>query len=94
MRKKRAHFPPDRRLSRGTSGNTGIGLAMVLCAKKNTRVVVTMAENFSVERRKMMRFLGAKVVLTPAAEKGSGMLAKGGGTGRNSWLVPVPSVRE
>src|SRR6202007_2664777 len=58
-----------------TSGNTGIGLAMV-CAQKGYPLVVTMAENFSVERRKMMRFLGAKVVLTPAALKGSGMLAK------------------
>ena len=68
-------------LSRGqtvieaTSGNTGIGLAMV-CAQKGYPLVVTMAENFSVERRRLMRFLGAKVVLTPASEKGSGMLAK------------------
>jgi cysteine synthase len=58
-----------------TSGNTGIGLAMV-CAAKGYPLVVTMAENFSVERRRLMRFLGAKVVLTPAALKGSGMLAK------------------
>ena len=58
-----------------TSGNTGIGLAMV-CAQKGYPLVVTMAESFSVERRRLMRFLGAKVVLTPASEKGSGMLAK------------------
>jgi cysteine synthase A len=58
-----------------TSGNTGIGLAMV-CAAKGYPLVVTMAENFSVERRRLMRFLGARVVLTPAALKGSGMLAK------------------
>src|SRR5215468_11619669 len=58
-----------------TSGNTGIGLAMV-CAQKGYPLVVTMAENFSVERRRLMRFLGAKVVLTPASEKGSGMVAK------------------
>jgi hypothetical protein len=58
-----------------TSGNTGIGLAMV-CTQKGYPLVVTMAENFSVERRKLMRFLGAKVILTPASEKGSGMLAK------------------
>ncbi len=58
-----------------TSGNTGIGLAMV-CAQKGYPLVVTMAESFSIERRKMMRFLGAKVVLTPAELKGSGMLAK------------------
>jgi cysteine synthase A len=58
-----------------TSGNTGIGLAMV-CAQKGYPLVVTMAESFSVERRKLMRFLGAKVVLTPAAEKGIGMVNK------------------
>jgi cysteine synthase A len=58
-----------------TSGNTGIGLAMV-CAQKGYPLVIVMAESFSVERRKLMRFLGAKVVLTPAAEKGTGMLAK------------------
>jgi cysteine synthase A len=58
-----------------TSGNTGIGLAMV-CAQKGYPLVVTMAESFSVERRRLMRFLGARVVLTPAALKGSGMLAK------------------
>ena len=58
-----------------TSGNTGIGLAMV-CAQRGYPLVVTMAESFSVERRKLMRFLGAKVVLTPAKEKGSGMVKK------------------
>jgi cysteine synthase len=66
---------PGQTVVEATSGNTGIGLAMV-CAEKGYPLVVTMAENFSVERRKLMRFLGAKVVLTPAAEKGSGMLAK------------------
>jgi cysteine synthase A len=58
-----------------TSGNTGIGLAMV-CAQKGYPLVVTMAETFSVERRKLMRFLGAKVVLTPAADRGLGMVNK------------------
>jgi cysteine synthase A len=58
-----------------TSGNTGIGLAMV-CAQKGYPLVVTMADSFSVERRKLMRFLGAKVVLTPAAGRGLGMVAK------------------
>lgn len=58
-----------------TSGNTGIGLAMV-CAAKGYPLVVTMAESFSVERRRLMRFLGAKVVLTPRAEKGYGMYVK------------------
>jgi len=66
---------PGQTVIEATSGNTGIGLAMV-CAQKGYPLVVTMAENFSVERRKLMRFLGAKVVLTPAAQKGSGMVAK------------------
>jgi len=66
---------PGQTVVEATSGNTGIGLAMV-CAAKGYPLVVTMSENFSVERRKLMRFLGAKVVLTPAALKGSGMLAK------------------
>jgi cysteine synthase A len=58
-----------------TSGNTGIGLAMV-CAQKGYPLVITMPETFSVERRKLMRFLGAKVVLTPAALRGMGMVMK------------------
>src|SRR5436309_10808356 len=66
---------PGQTVIEASSGNTGIGLAMV-CAEKDYPLVVTMAENFSVERRKLMRFLGAKVVLTPASEKGSGMVAK------------------
>jgi cysteine synthase A len=66
---------PGQTVVEATSGNTGIALAMV-CAQKGYPLVVTMSENFSVERRRLMRFLGAKVVLTPAAEKGSGMLAK------------------
>ena len=66
---------PGQTCIEATSGNTGIGLAMV-CAQKGYPLVVTMAENFSVERRRLMRFLGAKVVLTPASERGSGMLAK------------------
>jgi cysteine synthase A len=66
---------PGQTVIEATSGNTGIGLAMV-CAQKGYPLVVTMAESFSVERRRMMRFLGAKVVLTPASQKGSGMLAK------------------
>ncbi len=66
---------PGQTVIEATSGNTGIGLAMV-CALKGYPLVIVMAETFSIERRKMMRFLGAKVVLTPAALKGSGMLAK------------------
>ncbi len=66
---------PGQTVIEATSGNTGIGLAMV-CAAKGYPLVVTMAESFSVERRRLMRFLGARVVLTPASEKGTGMLAK------------------
>src|SRR5215468_1378826 len=66
---------PGQTVIEATSGNTGIGLAMV-CAQKGYPLVLTMAETFSVERRKLMRFLGARVVLTPAADKGTGMLNK------------------
>src|SRR5271167_4961522 len=66
---------PGQTVIEATSGNTGIGLAMV-CAQKGYPLVVTMAETFSIERRKLMRFLGAKVVLTPAAGRGLGMVAK------------------
>jgi cysteine synthase A len=66
---------PGQTVIEATSGNTGIGLAMV-CAQKGYPLVIVMAENFSIERRRLMRFLGAKVVLTSAALKGSGMLAK------------------
>jgi cysteine synthase len=66
---------PGQTVIEATSGNTGIGLAMV-CAQKGYPLVVTMAETFSVERRKLMRFLGAKVVLTPAAQRGMGMVVK------------------
>ena len=66
---------PGQTVIEATSGNTGIGLAMV-CAVKAYPLVVTMAESFSLERRKILRFLGAKVVLTPAELKGSGMVAK------------------
>lgn len=66
---------PGQTVIEATSGNTGIGLAMV-CARRGYPLVIVMAENFSVERRKMLRFLGAKVVLTPASEMGTGMLNK------------------
>jgi cysteine synthase len=72
---RRGALKPGQTVIEATSGNTGIGLAMV-CAKKGYPLVIVMAENFSIERRRLMRFLGAKVVLTPAADKGSGMLAK------------------
>ncbi len=66
---------PGQTVVEATSGNTGIGLAMV-CAAKGYPLVVTMADSFSIERRKLMRYLGAKVVLTPRAAKGFGMYRK------------------
>jgi cysteine synthase A len=66
---------PGQTVVEATSGNTGIGLAMV-CAQKGYPLVVTMADSFSIERRKLMRMLGAKVVLTPRAQKGLGMYQK------------------
>jgi cysteine synthase A len=66
---------PGQTIVEATSGNTGIGLAMV-CAQKGYPLVIVMAENFSLERRRMIRFLGAKVILTPASEMGTGMIAK------------------
>ena len=72
---KRGELKPGQTVVEATSGNTGIGLAMV-CATKGYPLVVTMADSFSIERRKLMRFLGAKVVLTPRAQKGFGMYKK------------------
>jgi cysteine synthase A len=78
---------PGQTVIEATSGNTGIGLAMV-CAVKGYPLVVTMAESFSIERRKILRFLGAKVVLTPAELKGSGMLAKAVELAKeNDWFL-------
>ena len=72
---REGRLKPGQTVIEATSGNTGIGLAMV-CAAKGYPLVVTMADSFSVERRKLMRFLGAKVVLTPKALKGFGMYTK------------------
>src|SRR5499425_1460034 len=72
---KSGKLKPGQTVVEATSGNTGIGLAMV-CAAKGYPFVAVMSENFSIERRKMMRFLGAKVVLTPAALRGTGMVSK------------------
>src|SRR5471030_452325 len=66
---------PGQTVIEATSGNTGIGLAMV-CAAKGYPLVEIMAESFSIERRKLMRFLGAKVIVTPAAERAVGMINK------------------
>src|SRR4051812_1279917 len=72
---KSGKLKPGQTVIEATSGNTGIGLAMV-CAQKGYPLVVTMAESFSVERRRLMRFLGAKVITTPAAQRGTGMVNK------------------
>lgn len=72
---KRGVLKPGQTVVEATSGNTGIALAMV-CAAKGYPFVATMVETFSIERRKIMRALGAKVILTPAAEKGTGMVKK------------------
>src|SRR6478736_7006191 len=72
---KKGQLKPGQTVVEATSGNTGIGLAMV-CAAKGYPLVVTMADSFSIERRRMMRFLGAKVILTPRAAKGMGMYRK------------------
>jgi cysteine synthase A len=78
---------PGQTVIEATSGNTGIGLAMV-CAQKGYPLVVTMAESFSVERRKLMRFLGAKVVITPAAERAMGMVKKANElAAANGWFL-------
>jgi cysteine synthase A len=72
---RRGALKPGQTVVEATSGNTGIALAMV-CAAKGYPFVATMAESFSVERRRIMRIMGAKVILTPAAERGSGMVRK------------------
>jgi cysteine synthase A len=72
---RRGELKPGQTVIEATSGNTGIALAMV-CAAKGYPFVAVMVETFSIERRKIMRMLGAKVILTPAAERGSGMVRK------------------
>jgi len=84
---KSGALKPGQTVIEATSGNTGIGLAMV-CAQKGYPLVVTMAESFSVERRRLMRFMGAKVVLTPAPLKGSGMVQKAKELAeKNGWFL-------
>src|SRR5690606_32907892 len=78
---------PGQTVVEATSGNTGIALAMV-CAAKGYPFVATMAESFSIERRKIMRMLGAKVILTPAAERGTGMVKKAAELAqKNGWFL-------
>jgi cysteine synthase len=84
---KSGELKPGQTIVEATSGNTGIGLAMV-CAAKGYPLVITMAEPFSVERRKLMRFLGAKVIVTPAAERAVGMLNKATELAKaNGWYM-------
>ena len=84
---------PGQTVVEATSGNTGIGLAMV-CAQKGYPLVVTMADSFSIERRKLMRMLGAKVVLTPRAAEGLRHVPEGGRARRGQRLVPGAPVRD
>jgi cysteine synthase A len=84
---KKGALKPGQTVCEATSGNTGIGLAMV-CAAKGYPLVVTMAESFSIERRKLMRFLGAKVILTPSPEGGTGMVRKANELAKkNGWFL-------
>src|SRR3978361_2451316 len=79
---------PGQTVIEATSGNTGIGLAMV-CAQKGYPLVIVMAEPFSVERRRLMRFLGAKGGITPAADRGMGMINKLNElAAAHGWFVP------
>jgi cysteine synthase A len=78
---------PGQTVVEATSGNTGIAMAMV-CAAKGYPFVAIMADSFSIERRKIMRMLGAKVVLTPAAERGTGMVRKADELAKkNGWFL-------
>ena len=91
---KRGTLKPGQTVIEATSGNTGIALAMV-CAVRGYPFVSVMAESFSVERRLLMRFLGAKVVLTPAAERGSGMvrITEALAT-KHGWFLPRQFANE
>lgn len=84
---RRGELKAGQTVVEATSGNTGIALAMV-CAVKGYPFVAVMVETFSVERRKIMRMLGAKVILTPAAERGSGMVRKAAELAqKNGWFL-------
>ena len=84
---RRGVLKPNQTVIEATSGNTGIALAMV-CAQKGYPFVATMAETFSVERRKIMRALGAKVILTPAKDGGFGMVKKAEELSQaNGWFL-------
>ena len=84
---RRGELKPGQTVVEATSGNTGIALAMV-CAAKGYPFVAVMVETFSIERRKIMRMLGAKVILTPAAERGTGMVRKAAElAAKNGWFL-------
>ncbi len=84
---KSGALQPGQTVVEATSGNTGIALAMV-CAAKGYPFVAVMVETFSIERRKIMRMFGAKVILTPAAERGSGMVRKAEELAqKNGWFL-------
>ena len=72
---KRGTLKPGQTVVEATSGNTGVALAMV-CAARGYPFVAVMSETFSIERRKLIRAYGGKVILTPAAERGSGMVRR------------------
>jgi cysteine synthase A len=84
---RRGTIEPGQTVVEATSGNTGIALAMV-CAAKGYPFVATMVETFSVERRKIMRAFGARVILTPAAERGTGMVRRAEELARrHNWFL-------
>jgi len=84
---KTGALKPGQPIVEATSGNTGIALAMV-CAQKGYPLYITMAESFSIERRRVMRSLGAKVILTPASERGTGMVKKAQELAeKNGWFL-------
>ncbi|MEX0879594.1 MAG: cysteine synthase A, partial [Thermoanaerobaculia bacterium] len=84
---RRGTLKPGQTVIEATSGNTGIALAMV-CAAKGYPFVAIMSDSFSIERRKLMRILGAKVVLHPAAERGSGMVKHAEEVAKkNGWFL-------
>src|SRR3979411_388258 len=91
---RRGTLKPGQTVVEATSGNTGIALAMA-CAAKGYPFVATMAESFSIERRKIMRIMGAKVILTPAAERGSGMVRKAEELAKkHGWFLARQFVNE
>jgi cysteine synthase A len=84
---RRGTLKPNQTVVEATSGNTGIALAMV-CAVRGHPFVAVMSDSFSIERRKLMRFLGARLILTPAAERGSGMVRKAEElAARHGWFL-------